>query len=137
MPSATWTHEAVPGCVGRLRRQIVGFASEHLVSDPPLSQLRLAVSEAATNAVLHAFVGVANPGALTGTIDVDGDAGDVTVTVSDDGSGMVPRANSPGLGLGLPLISSAADFVNIHPGADGVGTVVRMRFAFTNVGDGQ
>src|SRR3712207_9020716 len=31
--------------------------------------------------------------------------GCVLVTVSDEGSGMRPRPDSPGLGLGLPLIS--------------------------------
>jgi serine/threonine-protein kinase RsbW/stage II sporulation protein AB (anti-sigma F factor) len=131
MPSASWTHRAEPDCVASLRNQIVGFASEHRVTDPPLGDLKLAVSEAATNAVLHAFVDDATPGALTGTIHVDAGAGCVTVRVCDDGAGMIPRSNSTGLGLGLPLIAQIADEFSIRAGAEGVGTEVCMTFAYS------
>jgi anti-sigma regulatory factor (Ser/Thr protein kinase) len=40
---------------------------------------------------------------------------------------MLPRADSPGLGLGLPLISSMTDALQIEA-ADGSGTLLRMHF---------
>jgi anti-sigma regulatory factor (Ser/Thr protein kinase) len=75
---------------------------------PPLSDVALAVSEAVTNAVVHA--------------DVDRPAGEVRIglvvetdevvfTVEDDRRGLVPRPDSPGLGLGLPLMATVASRV--------------------------
>jgi serine/threonine-protein kinase RsbW/stage II sporulation protein AB (anti-sigma F factor) len=55
--------------------------------------------------------------------------GSFLVTVSDDGGGMVPRPDSPGLGLGLPLIASIADQIVIAPPRDGAGTTVCMHFS--------
>jgi nitrate/nitrite-specific signal transduction histidine kinase len=55
------------------------------------------------------------------------------VIVSDDGSGMQPRRDSPGLGYGLKLIADAADEVTIV-GRASAGTEVRMRFALRDGG---
>jgi hypothetical protein len=38
---------------------------------------------------------------------------DLNVTVRDEGRGITPRPDSPGLGLGLPLIASLADSVQL------------------------
>ena len=48
--------------------------------------------------------------------------------MSDLGQGMVPRPDSPGLGLGLPLIARLADRMEIHDGPDGVGTTLELGF---------
>ena len=48
--------------------------------------------------------------------------------IADDGRGMPPRSDSPGLGLGLPLISDLATSLEIADG-DGSGTVLHMTFA--------
>ncbi len=50
------------------------------------------------------------------------------MTISDDGSGMRPRHDSPGLGLGLPTIAQLAASVSITPGPDGRGTAVVLEF---------
>ena len=128
MKTASWTYLAEPPSVAELRRRIVAFAAEQCVADPPLADLKLAVSEAATNAVLHAFQERETPGSVTGTVEIDTAAGRVRVVVSDDGAGMMPRPDSPGLGLGLPLISQVTDEIAIRPGPDGVGTEVHMVF---------
>ena len=54
-------------------------------------------------------------------------AGDLHVTVSDDGVGMVPRLDSPGLGVGLPFIAHLADTLDIEHSPDG-GTRLSMTF---------
>jgi serine/threonine-protein kinase RsbW/stage II sporulation protein AB (anti-sigma F factor) len=51
----------------------------------------------------------------------------LVVVVRDYGGGMRPRPDSPGLGLGLPLISSMADELQIEA-AEGAGTLLRMHF---------
>jgi len=49
------------------------------------------------------------------------------VTVRDHGSGMAPRVDSPGLGVGLPVMAAIADALEIDT-PDGAGTIVRMTF---------
>jgi len=51
------------------------------------------------------------------------------VIVTDIGRGIVPRHDSTGLGLGLPLMTTLAKHVTIADGDGGRGTEVRMRFA--------
>ena len=50
------------------------------------------------------------------------------VEVADDGRGLVPRIDSPGLGLGLPLISQVADVLELRTDRARPGLVVRMQF---------
>ncbi len=45
----------------------------------------------------------------------------------DEGSGLAPRVDSPGLGLGLGLIAQVADSADVRAPEDG-GTEVVMRF---------
>jgi len=51
------------------------------------------------------------------------------VVVTDMGRGCVPRPDSGGIGLGLPLMTSLARSVTIVDGDGGRGTEVRMLFA--------
>ena len=50
--------------------------------------------------------------------------------VSDDGPGVTPRADSPGLGLGLALIARVASAMEIRTRERG-GAEICMRFALT------
>jgi anti-sigma regulatory factor (Ser/Thr protein kinase) len=113
---------AEPSVVGDVRAAVVDFAQGLGFEDT--GQIALAVSEALTNVVIHAYR--------------DREMGDVrivacdepdrlVVVVRDYGAGMLPRADSPGLGLGLPLISSMTDALQIEA-ADGTGTLLRMHF---------
>lgn len=43
------------------------------------------------------------------------------MTVEDEGSGMAPRLDSPGLGLGLPLIATVTDRLDVRA-REGGGT---------------
>jgi serine/threonine-protein kinase RsbW/stage II sporulation protein AB (anti-sigma F factor) len=84
----------------------------------------LAVTEAITNAVLHAYRGERD-----GTIEVVAtpDAGGLTVVVVDRGVGMSPNPTGHGLGFGLPVIGAYADSFRVEP-VRGGGTRVTMRF---------
>src|ERR1044071_7534557 len=95
-----WQVAATADQVAVLRSQVTKYAQEVGVPDGRLGDVRLAVSEAATNAVLHAYRD-RDPG----QIRVDArvlDDGRLRIVVEDDGFGPLPRPDSPGLGLGLP-----------------------------------
>jgi anti-sigma regulatory factor (Ser/Thr protein kinase) len=85
----------------------------------------LCVTEAVTNAVMHAYRGAAAPGDVVVELLTPDDGG-LEICVSDHGHGLAPRADSPGAGLGMPLIAAMADRVEIDTGAH--GTRVSMRF---------
>ena len=116
---------AVPGSVPELRSALADFARSAGASPTVLEQIRLAVSEAVTNVVLHAYVGAPAPGPVHIAADVESSS--LNVVVADDGRGMVPRLDSPGLGLGLALIAHAAENLDVHDG-DPAGTRLRMTF---------
>jgi serine/threonine-protein kinase RsbW len=117
---------AVPESVGRLRRAVAEFARAQGADEDVVAALQLAASEALSNAVIHAFVDRPAPGTLTVSAVRDGDA--ICVVVRDDGSGMRPRADSPGLGIGMPLMTGTTQALKFSELPDG-GTEVTMRFA--------
>jgi len=89
-----------------------------------LSNIRLAVTEACTNVVVHAY-----PDEHEGLLEVAAtlQAGKLEVVVRDEGPGIRPRPDSPGLGLGLPLIASLTESVQLGRDED-ERTEVRMTF---------
>ena len=89
----------------------------------PATDVELAVSEAVSNAVTHAFRG-REPGTVTVTPNLEDRT--LRITVVDDGSGMVPNLESPGLGFGLSLITKMASEVSFDSSAE--GTTVVMAF---------
>lgn len=120
-----WNRPASAGEVPALRHCVAGFAARAGLGGTGLADLELAVTEAMTNVVVHAYEDLA-PGLLNVTAaHVDGH---VDVTIRDHGVGMRPRADSPGLGLGLGLIAALAGKSRITQ-TPGGGTTVWMRFA--------
>ena len=116
---------AEPASVGPLRRAVTRYAEEAGAAD--LTAVQLAVSEAATNAVVHAYR-EGEPGELTVAARQVDDS--LEVTVSDDGVGMRPRPDSPGLGLGLPLIAQLTQTFEVaSPEAGGVRLCMRFALA--------
>ncbi len=116
---------AIPSSVTALRHEVTDFVAAAGVGEPVLTGVKLAVSEAVTNAVVHAYVGADRPGEVRVRACVQG--AELRIVVADDGCGMVPRLDSPGLGVGLPFIAQAADTLDIEHN-DGGGTVLRMSF---------
>lgn len=119
-----WTLPAVPASVPTVRRgvaEILGPEVAHESAD----EIRLAVTEACSNVVRHAYEG--KDGVLEVVVRRDGNA--LVVDVRDAGIGLPPNPRPTGDGLGLKLIAALAQTVTItarHP-----GTSVRMRFALT------
>ncbi len=106
-------------------RQVLGGVGDVLAIDPEvLDDIRLAVSEACANVVVHAYAG-RSPGLLTIRVFTGDDT--LRVSIRDNGSGMAPRTDSPGLGVGLPLIASLARTLELTAAPSG-GTEVRMTF---------
>ncbi len=126
---AAWELPAVAASVGTIRGGVRDFARERGVTDAILIDLALAVTEAVTNSVVHAFIG-REPGSVWTRIEAAPD--ELVVVVTDDGRGMQPRADSPGLGLGLPTIASLTTAMDMHAPPGG-GTVITMTFAAPGV----
>ncbi|UTI66035.1 SpoIIE family protein phosphatase [Paraconexibacter antarcticus] len=117
---------AVPMQVTRLRAELDAWTGELGLDRNHRDAVRLAVSEALTNAVMHAFTG-REPGTLH--LVAEQGEGVLVVRVGDDGIGMGPRHDSPGMGMGVPIIGKLCQTVDLTPGPGGQGTVVRMVFA--------
>ena len=97
-----------------------------LGADESVAQdVAVAVTEACGNVVLHAYrerdeseemvVCMENPGNL------------LCVRILDEGVGMVPRPDSPGLGMGVPLMSRLTSRLEFRSRPEG-GTEVCMWF---------
>jgi anti-sigma regulatory factor (Ser/Thr protein kinase) len=107
-------------------RHVLGAFAEALRLPPDLVEdMRLAVTEACTNVVRHAY----DDGEV-GPIDVvmQPSADRLDVIVSDRGRGMGPSPDVDGPGLGLPLIAALADSLELQE-APMRGNRLRMSFA--------
>jgi serine/threonine-protein kinase RsbW len=105
-------------------RHVLGALAEALDLPPAVTaDIRLAVTEACTNVVRHAY------GDRAGDIDVvvrpRGRA--LEVIVADNGRGMGPSPDTSGPGLGLPLMAALADSLEIQ-GAATAGSRLMMSF---------
>ena len=122
--SCVWP--AVAASVAEARTAVGAFAESAGATADALAAVSLAVSEAVTNAVLHAYLDRDVPGPVE--VRARREAATVVVEVADEGRGMLPRTDSPGLGLGLPLIAQMTESLEVHDRAGG-GTEIRMAFA--------
>ena len=99
---------AEPQSVPRARRAVLEALRGIAVDRDAIG---VVVSEAVANAVLHAYRDRERPGCVHVTAALDDEG--VEVSVADDGLGLRPRTDSPGIGLGMPLIADLADRVEI------------------------
>lgn len=119
------SYPADPLQVAPIRRAVSHVAARCGAGQATLIRLELAVSEAVTNVVLHAYRTPGTDDAIHVSARFDGSFLDVCVR--DSGVGMSPRVDSPGLGLGLSLMAHESDRCEIRSAAEG-GTEVFMRF---------
>jgi serine/threonine-protein kinase RsbW len=125
-----WDFGATREAPGLARHAVSDYAVNCGAHEDIVAPLALCVTEAVTNAVLHAYREADAPG----RIRVRAECGDerIRVTVRDEGMGLAPRLDSPGLGLGLPLIAQMAHASEVRVPEDG-GTEVCIRF---NIAEG-
>jgi anti-sigma regulatory factor (Ser/Thr protein kinase) len=118
------TFPPTPQGVGAMRREVAAFAHRAGLDEDGVADVRLAVSEGATNAVVHGYRD-SGDGELKVLAYVA--AGELNVIVSDAGVGLAPRPDSPGLGLGMPLMASVTSRFRVV--SQGGGTEIHMAFA--------
>ncbi len=128
-PALDASFPALPAQIAAMRRAVVDVARCHGARDAVLVQIRLAVSEAATNAVLHAYRDRAPAaGDDVRVVVLAHRRGSIEILVRDRGLGPASRPDSPGLGLGLRIMARASDRFEIRA-APGGGTEVVLGFA--------
>lgn len=116
--------------VPAIRRAVGNVARALGAGEGVLLQINLAVTEAATNAVQHAYRDRAAAQAGDVRVVVHAGRGDeLVVEVHDDGVGPAPRPDSPGLGLGLCLMAHETDRFEVRTSPAG-GTRVVLHFRF-------
>ena len=108
--------------VRRLRREMAGIAADCGMDADGVADVKLAVTEAATNAVMHAYAEATGELAVTAAVQ----DGELEIVIGDSGSGMVDRHDSPGLGVGLSVIATVARQLRIVSSPR--GTEIHMTF---------
>jgi anti-sigma regulatory factor (Ser/Thr protein kinase) len=118
------TLPARPENVAVIRHVLGAFAEALQLPADLVEDMRLAVTEACTNVVRHAYHH-GEPGPIDVVIRPTGTQ--LELIVSDHGAGIGPSPDLAGPGLGLPLIAALADHVEIEHGP-ARGSRLAMRF---------
>jgi len=112
------------------RLALTGIARVRDFSDEVLADLKLALTEAASNSVRHAYAGDDHAGVVESSYELLPDR--LVIEVTDEGEGFDP-ADAEGLpeelsegGLGIAIIRAIADDVQIGTQPGGKGS--RLRF---------
>jgi anti-sigma regulatory factor (Ser/Thr protein kinase) len=117
-------YPARPDSVPRARAALSAFAVAAGLTGERLEDLRLAVSEAVTNAVQHAYGGDAGDIYVTAAVA----SGELWILIADDGRGLRGGTGDlPGLGLGLRCMATFSDSLTLVRRSSG-GLEVRLRF---------
>ena len=117
---------AVPASLAAIRRAVEAWAAEAGATPAVMAAAVLAVHEAATNAIVHGYGGGRPDQAVRLALTTQ--PGWLRAVVADDGSGLRPRRNSPGMGLGFAIIGQLTDDLELHEHADGAGLELRLGF---------
>ncbi|HEX5146699.1 MAG TPA: ATP-binding protein [Conexibacter sp.] len=123
---------ALPANVALVRQALAGMTDELGVDPARAADMKIALTEACTNVVVHAYHDQDEPGPLDVTMSVE--QGRLVLGVRDRGGGLHPlpgRDEGSPLGFGLALIASLSDELGLVAGRH--GTEVRIAFA---LGDG-
>jgi serine/threonine-protein kinase RsbW len=112
------------------RLALTGIARVRDLPDEVLADLKLALTEAASNSVRHAYAGDEQPGVVEISYELHADR--LVIEVTDEGEGFDPEeAEGPPEelsegGLGIAIIRAIADEVEIGTQPSGKGS--RLRF---------
>ncbi len=117
------SYPAVAQTVPCARAELTELAHDMGADEDAIEAIRLAASEALTNAIRHAYPD--REGDVHVTAAITGE--ELWLLVADDGCGLHAGSGNPGLGVGLALIACAADYFSIVKRSGG-GTEIQMRF---------
>jgi serine/threonine-protein kinase RsbW len=131
--SSLWLElPAAPECIAEARHAVRVWSENLTPTEEERDSITLAVSEAATNVVRHAYPG--NGAHATFRIRADIDEGQVRLMLEDDGVGLGAMSTDPGLGIGIPLLGRLATGVTLVSAPERpVGCEVRMWFALDSL----
>jgi anti-sigma regulatory factor (Ser/Thr protein kinase) len=103
---------ADPVCLGAIRGEVRRFLAPLALTEAARQDLVLAVSEAATNAVAHAYA----PATTRETVELTSWTEDHSVCfeIVDHGQWRTPSDRPIGQGLGIPVMQRAVEAVLIH-----------------------
>lgn len=124
-PDVRFNLPAVPANVALVRQALAGLADSLHVDPARAADMKIAITEACTNAVVHAYR--THDGPLDVAMSVEHQR--LVLSIRDRGPGMRPlpsEGDGPPLGFGLALIASLSDEFGIAGGRH--GTEVRMAF---------
>ncbi len=111
--------------VAVVRHVLGAFADTMALPRTQLEDMRLAVTEACTNVVRHAYDGAAGRGTMDVMLRPRSDR--LEIEVADDGQGIGASVDEAGPGFGLPMMATLADELEIER-SGGAGTRVSMTF---------
>jgi len=119
---------AVPASVPRARGAVHAWCQDLGVTPERRGEICLALTEACSNVVQHAY---RPPSRVPGELEVEAapEQAALVLTVRDYGLGLRPRPDSPGAGLGLPLMAALCDGVEVRRTEEPPTTELVLRFA--------
>jgi anti-sigma regulatory factor (Ser/Thr protein kinase) len=107
--------------LGQVRRTLRRWLYERGAGAEDLSEVTIAVNEACTNAIEHAY----SPTPAAFELQAHTNDGELTVIVRDSGSWRSPRGQHRG--RGLKIIEAAMDDVELNRSTTGTELVMRRR----------
>ena len=119
---------AVPASVPEARAAVFAWCQDLGVAPRRRAEVCLALTEACANVVQHAY---RPPSGTSGLLDVEAqpENSSLVLTIRDYGLGLRPRPDSPGAGLGLPLMAALCERVEVRRTEDPPRTELVLRFA--------
>lgn len=112
-----------------VRRALEAIAEELALPRRLVEDMRLAVTEACTNVVRHAYTGEEADDQNALRVELRPQPRGMLVVVEDRGRGLRPSPDGGGPGLGLPLIAALTEDLEITSGPGRRGSRVAMSFA--------
>jgi serine/threonine-protein kinase RsbW len=112
-----------------VRRALEAVAEELALPRRLVEDMRLAVTEACTNVVRHAYNGAEADEQNAMRVELRPQPRGMLVVVEDRGRGLGPSPDAGGPGLGLPLIAALTEELQVSHGPGGRGSRVAMSFA--------
>lgn len=119
---------AKPEYLSLLRIVVAALAGQVGFSEDGIADIKVALSEASTNIVRHAYAQICPPAEKVIVINCYDDSDGLLIKVEDRGTGIpLPPPASEGLGLGI--MSSLMDDVAVETGSSGTTVILQKSAA--------